>query len=205
MLASADYVYYFSAQLAASLQYLAANNSGVPSRSPSNKDLKITGTYNKAGDEIILDMDEANDYCNACGVVTAINMNGWKAWGNNTAAYPSSTDPIDRWINIVTIFDYIENNFKLSFFQNVDDLTNYRLIDEVVSGFNIQLNGLQGSDDIAGGEIVFDHEENPIANILGGHIKFHTRIGGYVPAEDIENVFEFDPTITQAALEGGAE
>ena len=74
-----DYVYYFSAQLAASLQYLAANNSGVPSRSPSNKDLKITGTYNKAGDEIILDMDEANDYCNACGVVTAINMNGWKA------------------------------------------------------------------------------------------------------------------------------
>ena len=42
-------------------------------------------------------------------------------------------------------------------------------------------------------------------NILGGHIKFHTRIGGYVPAEDIENVFEFDPTITQAALEGGAE
>lgn len=200
-----DYVYYFSAQLAASLQYLAANNSGVPSRSPSNKDLKITGTYNKAGDEIILDMDEANDYCNACGVVTAININGWKAWGNNTAAYPSSTDPIDRWINIVTIFDYIENNFKLSFFQNVDDLTNYRLIDEVVSGFNIQLNGLQGSDDIAGGEIVFDHEENPIANILGGHIKFHTRIGGYVPAEDIENVFEFDPTITQAALEGGAE
>lgn len=200
-----DYVYYFSAQLAASLQYLAANNSGVPSRSPSNKDLKITGTYNKSGDEIILDMDEANDYCNACGVVTAINMNGWKAWGNNTAAYPSSTDPIDRWINIVTIFDYIENNFKLSFFQNVDDLTNYRLIDEVVSGFNIQLNGLQGSDDIAGGEIVFDHEENPIANILGGHIKFHTRIGGYVPAEDIENVFEFDPTITQAALEGGAE
>lgn len=121
------------------------------------------------------------------------------------STYPSSTDPIDRWINIVTIFDYIENNFKLSFFQNVDDLTNYRLIDEVVSGFNIQLNGLQGSDDIAGGEIVFDHEENPIANILGGHIKFHTRIGGYVPAEDIENVFEFDPTITQAALEGGAE
>ena len=132
-------------------------------------------------------------------------MNGWKAGGDKTAAYPSSTDPIDRWINIVTIFDYIENNFKLSFFQNVDDLTNYRLIDEVVSGFNIQLNGLQGSDDIAGGEIVFDHEENPIANILGGHIKFHTRIGGYVPAEDIENVFEFDPTITQAALEGGAE
>lgn len=132
-------------------------------------------------------------------------MNGWKNWGNNTAVYPSSTDPIDRWINIVTIFDYIENNFKLTFFENVDDLTNYRLIDEVVSGFNMQLNGLQGSDDIAGGEITFDHDENPIANILNGSIKFHTKIGGYTPAEDIYNVFEFDPTITQNALEGGGE
>ena len=187
------------------MEYMAANNGGVPSLSPSNKDIKITGLYTADGAEIVLEMDEANDYLNACGVVTAINVNGWKCWGNNTAAYPSSSDPIDRWINIVTIFDYIENNFKLSFFKNVDDLTNYRLIDEVVSGFNMQLNGLQGSDDIAGGEIVFDHDENPISEILNGHIKFHTRIGGYAPAEDIENVFEFDPTITESALEGGAE
>lgn len=200
-----DYIYYYSAQLAAHLQYLAANNGGVPSQSPSNKDLKITGLYTEDGTEVMFDMDEANDYCNACGVVTAINMDGWKCWGNNTAAYPSSTDPIDRWINIVMIFDYIENNFKRSFFQNVDDLTNYRLIDTVVDGENMQLNGLQGSDDIAGGEITFDHSENPITEILGGHIQFHTRVGGYTPAEDIENVFEFDPTITQAALEGGAE
>lgn len=200
-----DHKYYYSAQMAAHMEYQAANNNGVPSLSPSNKDIKIAGLYTADGEEVILEMDEANDYLNACGVVTAINVSGWKCWGNNTSAYPSSSDPIDRWINIVTIFDYIENNFKLSFFQNVDDLTNYRMIDEVVSGFNMQLNGLQGSGDIAGGEIVFDHDENPIVEILNGHIKFHTRIGGYAPAEDIENVFEFDPTITESALEGGAE
>jgi len=200
-----DYKYYYSAQLAAHLEYIAGNNGGVPSLSPSNKDIKIMGLYTADGEEVLPEMDEANDYMNACGVVTAINVNGWKCWGNNTAAYPSSRDPIDRWINIVTIFDYIENNFKLTFFKNVDDLTDYRLIDEVVSGFNMQLNGLQGSNDIAGGEIIFDHEENPIAEILNGHIKFHTKIGGYAPAEYIENVFEFDPTITQASLEGGAE
>ncbi len=200
-----DYKYYFSAQLAALLEYLAASNGGVPSKSPDNKDLKITGLYTADGEEILMDLDEANDYLNACGVVTAVNMNGWKCWGSNTAAYPSSTDPVDRWINIVTIFDYVENNFKLMFFQNVGDLTNYRMIEEVVSGFNTQLNSLQGTGDIAGGEIVFDHDENPIEEILNGHITFHTRIGGYAPAEDIENVFEFDPTITEAALEGGAE
>ena len=38
-----DYKYYYSAQMAAHLQYLAAQNGGVPSRSPSNKDIKITG------------------------------------------------------------------------------------------------------------------------------------------------------------------
>ena len=200
-----DYIYYFSAQLAASMQYLAACNDGVPSKTPSNKELKINGIYLDDGSEVLLDQGEANDYLNACGVVGAINVKGWRSWGNNTAAYPSSSDPIDRWINIATIFDYIENNFKLTFFQNVDDLTNYRLIDEVVSGFNIQLNSLQGSDNIAGGEIVFEHDENPINNIMAGKIKFHTKIGGYTPAEDIENVFEFDPTITQAALKGGEE
>jgi len=200
-----DYIYYFSAQMGALLQSLAADNDGVPSKSPSNKDLKITGLYLEDGTEIITDMDEVNDYCNACGVVSAINVNGWKCWGNNTAAYPSSTDPVDRWINIVLMFDYMENNFKQNFFQNVDDLTNYRLIDAVVDGENIRLNGLQGSDDIAGGEITFDHSKNPITEIMGGHIKFRERIGGYTPAEDIENEFEFDPTITQAALEGGAE
>lgn len=200
-----DYRYYFSAQLAALLQRMAADNGGVPSQSPDNKDLKITGLYTAAGEEIVMDMDEANDYLNACGVVTAINMDGWKAWGSNTAVCPSSKDPIDRWINIVTIFDYLENNFKRLFFKNVGDLTDYRMIEEIVYGYNLQLNGLQGSGDIAGGEIVFSHDENPIPEILKGHIKFHTRIGGYAPAEDIENTFEFDPTITEAAMKGGAE
>ena len=200
-----EYRYSYSAQVGAHLAHLSAENGGVPSKSPSNKDIKITGLCTADGREVIMDIDEANDYANACGVVTAINFNGWKCWGNNTAAYPSSSDPIDRWINTVTIFDYMENNFKLTFFQKVDELASYRLIDMIVSGFNMQLNSLQASDDIAGGQIVFEHDENPINEILNGHILFHTYVGGWAPAEHIENVFEFDPTITEAALKGGAE
>ena len=100
---------------------------------------------------------------------------------------------------------YMENNFKLTFFQKVDDLSSYRLVDMIVSGFNMQLNSLQASNDIAGGEIVFEHDENPIDEILNGHILFHTYVGCWTPAEYIENVFEFDPTITEAALKGGSE
>ena len=205
MVRTDDYQYYYSAQLGAHLARLSADNGGVPSKSPSNKDIKITGLCTADGREVVMDIDEANDYANACGVVTAINFNGWKCWGNNTAAYPSSSDPIDRWINTVTIFDYMENNFKLTFFQKVDELASYRLVDMIVSGFNMQLNSLQASGDIAGGQIVFEHDENPIDEILGGHILFHTYVGGWAPAEHIENVFEFDPTITEDALKGGGE
>ena len=72
-----------------------AGNDDVPYESPSNKDLRITGTVLHDGTEVLLDQQQANDLLNANGIITAINANGWKAWGNNTAAYPSTTDPKD--------------------------------------------------------------------------------------------------------------
>lgn len=200
---SGDYIYYFSAQLAALLQYMAAANNGVPSNSPDNNPLKITGLVLANGKEIRFDMSLANDYCNACGVVTAININGWLCWGNNTSIYPTSTDVIDRWITSVMMFDYIENNFKLTFFRKVSNKASYREIESVVNSENMALNGLQGSGDIAGGEISFSMDDNPISQILAGRITFHERIATYPPMEDIRNVFEFDPGILQSALEGG--
>lgn len=198
------YHYYFSAQLAALLQRLAAENSGVPSESCDNKALKISGLVLEDGTEITFDMDEANDYCNANGVITAINIDGFLAWGNNTAVFPQSTDVVDRWVTSVMMFDYIENNFKRSFFSKVSNKASYREIEDVVLSENLTLNGLKGGDDIAGGEISFSMEENPITQILGGKIKFKERLATYPPMEDIENEFEFDPTILQAALEGGS-
>lgn len=197
------YQYYFSAQLAALLQRLAADNSGVPSESCDNKSLKISGLVLEDGSEITFDMDEANDYCNANGVITAVNIDGFLAWGNNTAAYPQSTDVIDRWVTSIMMFDYIENNFKRSFFSKVGNKTSYREIENLVLSENLTLNSLKGSDDIAGGEISFSMEDNPITQILGGKIRFRERLATYPPMEDIENEFEFDPTILQAALEGG--
>ena len=197
------YIYYFSAQLAALLQRLAADNEGVPSESCDNKGLKISGLVLEDGTEIMFDPDEANDYINANGVITAVNIEGFLAWGNNTSVYPQSTDAVDRWVTSVMMFDYIENNFKRSFFHKVSNKTNYREIEDVVLSENLSLNGLKGSDDIAGGEIAFNAEDNPINQILGGKILFKERLATYPPMEDIENEFSFDPTILQAALEGG--
>lgn len=197
------YHYYFSAQLAALLQRLAADRGGIPSESCDNKAIKISGLILEDGTEVSYDMDEVNDYLNANGVVSAVNIDGFLAWGNNTSVYPASTDVIDRWITTVMMFDYMENNFKRSFFHKISNKASYREIENIVLTENLAINGLKGSDDIAGGEITFDREENPMTQILGGKIKFHERIATYPPMEDIENEFEFDPTILQAALEGG--
>ncbi len=197
------YNYYFSAQLAALLQRLAADNGGVPSDSPDNKQLKISGLVLEDGTEVNFDLDEANDYLNANGVISAVNINGFLVWGNNTAAYPQSSDIVDRWLTSVMMFDYIENNFKRNFFSAVGNRVDYRAIEDVVLGENLALNSLKGSGDIAGGEISFSMDDNPIEQILAGHITFKERLATYPPMEDITNEFEFDPTILQAALEGG--
>ena len=45
--------------------------------------------------------------------------------------------------------------------------SSYREIENIVLTENLAINGLKGSDDIAGGEITFDREENPMTQILG--------------------------------------
>ena len=84
-------------------------------------------------------MDEANDYINANGVITAVNIDGFLAWGSNTSVYPQSTDVVDRWVTSVMMFDYIENNFKRSFFKKVESAPSP---DESMSDTTLQENRL---------------------------------------------------------------
>lgn len=92
MVAVGEKKYYFSAMFAALTAYTDANNADVPYESPSNKDLRITATVLKDGTTVALDQQQANDVLNANGVITAINANGFKSWGNNTAAYSEFLD-----------------------------------------------------------------------------------------------------------------
>ena len=85
-------IYCLSALAAAETANTDATNGDVPFESPSNKALNITATVLDDGTEVALDQEQAN-LLNGQGVITAINSNGFKLWGNNTAAYPSTTDP----------------------------------------------------------------------------------------------------------------
>lgn len=198
-----DEVYYYSAIYSALIAYIDASNDDVPNLSASNKPLPITGLCldDDANSEIVVDQEQANTV-NSFGVVTAINFNGFRSWGNNSAAYPMTTDPKDRWFCCRRFFSWWGNSFILSYFQKVDDPANTRLIEAVCDAENIRGNSYAAQGKCAGARISYSEDENPITDILGGKIQFHQYLAPYTPAEDILNVLEFDPTILEAALGG---
>ena len=192
-----------SAVAAALIAFTDAQNEDVPFVSPSNKSLPISGTVLADGTEVFLDQLQAN-YLNSVGVFTALNWNGWKSWGNNTGIYPSSSDPKDRFIAIRRVFDWWGNTFILTYFNKVDDPTNYRLIENIVDSENLRSNGYEARGQIAGATIEFREDLNPVTDILNGKITFIQKIGAFPPAENIVNILEFDPNKVSNALFGGA-
>ena len=200
MVAVGDKKYYFSAMFAALTAYTDASNADVPYESPSNKDMRITSTVLADGTEVVLDQQQANDVLNANGIITAINANGFKSWGNSTAAYPSTTDPKDRWFAVRRFFDWDGNNFIRTYFQKVDKPGNKRLIQSIVDSQNIVGNGYVARDYCAGYRVEFLASENPATNLLNGHLTVHTFLAPYIPAEYIENIREYDVAALESAL-----
>lgn len=192
---------YYSAIYVAMACYTDYNNDNVPNLSPSNRAIRISATVVEDGTEVNLDINQANEL-NAVGVVTALNLNGFKAWGNNTAAYPDTTDPKDRWIACRRFFSWWGNSFITTYLTKVDDPANYRLIESIVDSENVRGNSLVSQGKCAGIKMVYSKEDNPIANVLDGKIVFKQYLAPYTPAEDILNVLEFDPSMIEAALGG---
>lgn len=177
------------------------NTHGGPYASPSNKPNYINGTCLEGGEEVYYDIGQANEI-NAMGIMTALNMNGWRSWGNEMGCYPTNTDVKDRFIVCRRVFNYQDNIFKINFFDKVDDPTNYRLIESIVNAENLMLSTLASQGKIAGGSLEFNMDDNPIENILDGHIIFKRTLSPFTPAKVIETITEFDPTLNSIALGG---
>jgi phage tail sheath protein FI len=195
-------VLWASAIWGALTAYTDAQNDDVPNLSPSNKSLPITGTCLRDGTEVLLDQVQANAV-NGAGVSTAINLNGWRSWGNNSAAYPSTTDPKDRWFCVRRFFSWWGNSFMLTYAQKVDDPANPRLVESVVDTENIRGQAYVQAGKCAAISVEYNEAENTVTDILNGKVTFHLHLAPYTPAEDILGILEFDPDALQAALNGG--
>ena len=194
-----DIVFSGSVMAAALTAYTDAMNDDTPNVSPSNKTLPITKACLIDGTEVVLDQEQANTV-NSFGVATFLNMNGFRLWGNNTLAYPGNTDPKDRWISVKRFLCWAANTFILTYFQKVDDPMNPRLIEAVVDSENVRGNAFVARGVCARYETAYIEDENPTTALLDGRITFHQYITPFTPAEDIEDVIEFDPYALSAAL-----
>lgn len=199
-----DGVYYYSAVFSALISYTDASSDDVPNLSPSNKPIPITGICldDDEDSEVVMDQDQAN-VVNSFGVITAINFSGFRSWGNNTAEYPATTDPKDRWFCCRRFFSWWGNNFIVNFFDKVDDPTDFRLIESICDVENIRGNSYVSRGKCAGARITYNSDENLDEDVLNGKIQFRQYLAPYTPAEHILNVLEFDPTMIETALGGG--
>lgn len=194
------YEIYYSAIVDGVIADTDTKNDG-PYASPSNKKIPISGTCLEGGEEIYFDITEANEI-NAAGIITALNLNGWRSWGNEMGCFPENTDVKDRFIVCRRTYNYQDNLFKTNFFDRVDDPTNYKLIEAIVNGENLILATLASQGKIAGGSISFNMDDNPVSAILDGNIRFQRKLSPFTPAVVIETETEFDPTLNMKALGG---
>lgn len=193
-----DIVVYKSATVAALCAFMDANNDGVPSLSPSNTLLGVTGQCLEDGTEVYLDQEQANTV-NSYGVTTAINLNGWRLWGNYTGAFPGESDPKDIWFAVRRMFNWHANSFILTYFDEVDDPMNAVLIQSVVDSENIRC-ASYAPDKWAGASIEYRLADNPVTNIAAGKVVFRQKIAPYTPAQEIDNVVSFDLDLLSTTL-----
>lgn len=193
--------YHYSSIYAAMAINADIENDGVPSLSPSNLLLQVSGAILKDGTEINLDYEQANEL-NGQGIVTLIQDDGYRTWGNNTACYPLKKDPKDRWINCRRFFSWWGNSFIVTYRRKIDKQGNYRLIEAICDEENIKGNSYAASGKCAGAKIKFDEKENSMEKILDGKLIFRQYLAPYIPVEEIINILEFDLGMLQTELGG---
>ena len=191
-------VYSGSALASALTSYTDAANDDIPAN-PSNKTIAISAMCLADGTEVLLDQDQAN-VVNGYGVATWLNMNGFRLWGNRTCAYPGNTDPKDSFFACRRYMSWRANSFIQTYFQKVDSPLNKRLIEAIVDSEYVRGNGYVAMGVAARDEITYNEADNPVTDLMNGKITFHQYMTPYTPAEDIEDIIEFDPDALVSAL-----
>lgn len=182
---------YYSAVYGAMMSKLTLDNGDIPYIYPSNKLLQVDGAVMHDGTEVLLDQVQAATL-NGEGIVTAINDNGWRSIGNNTAAYPDNTDPKDRWIGCRRMFSFVKNSFSISFKSEIDKNVDKRAINNLVNRFNIWGNSLVSQGVCAFLGMEYHDSDNSIEAALEGRVYVRIKFAPYTPMECIEATMEFD-------------
>jgi len=193
-----EQVFYPSVRLAGMFGEVDKSNSGIPYEQASNKLLSMTNLCDEDGNVIpIMSVTQAN-YLNENGINTFINMDGWRAWGVNTTAFPGNTDIKDFEISVRRMFIFVQNVVNRTMWQNVDKPIRRLLIDTILLTGNEYLNTLMSRQAIIGGRVEFQRATNSNQSIMSGKLLFKVYLTPSNAAKELEFNFSYDPD----ALEG---
>jgi len=178
-----------------------AEHGGRPYVSTSNNPLPITKICQSDGAEIpLLDQGQAN-FLDGNGIATYLNWGGWRAWGNQTAAFPGNTDVKDSERYIRRMFIWIKNTTNRTLWNRLGNPINKILIDGILLSTNEWLNVLTAEGAILGGRVEFLRADNPNINLLQGRIFFRVHITPPMAAKDITFDFSYDPEYMSTLFE----
>ena len=201
MVKMGEKIYHMSTHIMGIIGVMDDANGDVPYQSPSNLSMQITGCCLADGTEVNLSHDQA-DLLNSQGIMTALNFSGgWKSWGNYTGCYPGNTDVKDSFICVRRWFNWWRQTFILTYWQKVDQPLNKRLIKTLIDSEQVRLNGYVSRGFLLAGEILFLEDENPVTDLLNGIIRVHTFMTPPVPAQQIEDIMEYDVNGLNALFE----
>lgn len=146
-------------------------------------------------------LPEINSALGAIGIIGALNtVDGWVLWGNNTTAFPGSTDVKDYILAIRRMFNYTQNLFQVFAQPRIDDPLNRRQLEGVVNSFNQILAGLQGFGALNAASVAIDDERNTTEQLIRGVVYFRIKIAPPPPMAEVNGVFEFDVQGFEASL-----
>jgi hypothetical protein len=192
MLGNGGRVFHMSTQLAGVLATTDASNDGIPYESPSNKRYIADSIILADGTPITLTHPQAN-IVEGRGIVTALRfLIGLVCWGNYTACYPENIDPKDYFISVSRMFSWIGNTLIRTHWRTLDRPMIPRIIDSIIDGTNIWLNGLTGSGFLLGARVVFEEAENTLEDLMAGIIKIRILMTPPPPLKEINFLLEYD-------------
>jgi len=191
MLGNGGRVFHMSTQLAGVIAAVDTSNDGIPYESPSNKPYIADSIILADGTPITLTHPQAN-IVEGRGIVTALRfINGLVVWGNYTACFPENTDVKDFYISINRMFDWVGNTVVRTHWRTLDRPMIPRIVDSIVDGTNIWLNGLTGGGFLLGARVVLD-SENTLEDLMKGIIRIRIFMTPPPPLKEINFLLEYD-------------
>jgi phage tail sheath protein FI len=147
--------------------------------------LGITGVERQLTSSINDPATETNQL-NAAGIITIFNNfgSGRRAWGNRSAAYPSSTAP-DNFISIRRVVDIVADSVELAQMPYIDQPLNFATLDAIRGDVNSFIRTLVGRGALIDGECYYDPADNPVTELAAGHATFTYELMPPPPLEKI--------------------